>query len=224
MFSTKVLVVSASAMYFALIAPARAQNSGDSDAAGAQAVVMESASVIRRMDANPHFNDLLQKAKGVFVVPDLVKGALIVGAAGGEGALVARIDSHWSGPAFLSIGSISVGAQAGFEAGPLVVFLMSDKALADFTRNVSFAFKGDANLTVVSWSPDAEAAIAGADVVIWAGENGLFAGLDVTGSEAHATTGYNKAYYDDKFTQTRKIIESPAEDASSNPLLSELPG
>jgi len=222
--SAKILVACAAAISFALAVPARAESIGDSDAGGAQALVIQSAGVIRRLSANPHFGALLKSAKGVFVAPDLVKEALIVGAAGGEGVLVARADGHWSGPAFLSIGAISLGAQAGVEAGPVVMFLMTGKAVADFTEDVSFAFDGDANLTVVSWSPDAQASFTEGDVVLWSGENGLFAGLDVSGREAHAATDYDKAYYGGKFSDTRQILESPAHDANASPLLSELPG
>ena len=134
MFSAK--RVAASLVFSSLlIVPASAQNLGaSSDAAGAQNVLISAARDIHSLRSNPDFAGLLEKAKGVFIVPHLVKGALGFGASGGTGVFVAHGDGHWSNPAFLTIGSFSFGFQAGGETGPVFMFPMTDKALAYFTQ------------------------------------------------------------------------------------------
>jgi SH3 domain-containing YSC84-like protein 1 len=213
---------------FVLMGPALAQNyaqtiASSSDAAGAQKVLLEAAHDLHQLRSNPHFNGLLKKAKGVFIAPELVKGAFGFGASGGTGVLVAHQSGHWSNPAFVTFGSFSFGFQAGGKAGPLFIFPMTDEALADLTKSSDLSFYGAANITVVSWSPNARFPIAGDDLAIWSGENGGFAGLIVGGSDTHDKTTYDKAYYNNKYTEAKQIVGSQG-DPNAAPLLNELPG
>ena len=182
MLLAKKLAASAAVLSFVLIGPALAANDGGINPSGPQQVVDASAKVIDNFKSNPNFTDLLKKAKGVFIVPDLIKGAVVVGGSGGTGVLVAHDNGHWSDPAFMTIGSISIGAQAGGKAGPVVMFLMTDKAVGDFTQHDNFSINGNANLTIVTWSPNAQGSVGKGDVIVWSGQNGAFAGLDINGS------------------------------------------
>ncbi len=58
------------------------------------------------------FHGLLKKAKGVFIAPQVLKGAFVVGASGGSGVLVVRDErtGGWNGPAFYTIGGASFGS------------------------------------------------------------------------------------------------------------------
>jgi lipid-binding SYLF domain-containing protein len=227
MFSGKKLAASAAVLSFVLIGPALAAsdaNNGGSNASGPAQVVDASASAIRTLSANPNFINLLKKADGVFIVPTLVKGALVVGGSGGTGVLLAHDNGHWSDPAFMTIGSISIGAQAGGKAGSVVMFLMTPKAVAAFTQHDNFSINGNANLTVVTWSPNAQGSVGKGDVIVWSGQNGAFAGLDISGSDVHADTGYDKAYYNNKLTNTKQIIQSQISPANASKLTRELPG
>ncbi len=83
MFSRAKLAASAGVLSFVLAGPALAATNGSNggiNPSGPQQVVDSSANVIRQFNSNPNFTNLLKKAKGVFIVPDLVKGALVVGA------------------------------------------------------------------------------------------------------------------------------------------------
>ncbi|HQR14146.1 MAG TPA: lipid-binding SYLF domain-containing protein, partial [Nitrospira sp.] len=61
------------------------------------------------------FRDHIQEAKGLFIVPQYMKGALIYGAAGGSGVFVAKDEKtgEWSEPAFFTMGAASFGFQFG---------------------------------------------------------------------------------------------------------------
>ena len=54
---------------------------------------------------------LLKTAKGVFIAPQVLRGAFIVGVSGGSGVLVARDGNghSWHGPAFYTMGEASFG-------------------------------------------------------------------------------------------------------------------
>ena len=223
MFSAKMLAASAAALSFALVGPALAQNNNNGKLAGPEQVVDSSAKVIDGFKSNPNFTKLLEKAKGVFIIPNLVKGAVVVGGSGGTGVLLAHDNGHWSDPAFMTLGSISIGAQAGAKAGPVVMFLMTPKAVGDFTQSNNFSINGNANLTIVKWAPNAQGSVGKGDVIVWSGQDGAFAGLDINGADVHADTGYDKAYYNNRFTETKQIIESQTGPASASQLMTELP-
>lgn len=217
-------LAAASVVFSCLVAgPAFAQTHMHANAAAAQRVVDRSATAVREMNSSPQFAQLLKQAKGVFLVPDLVKGAVVVGGSGGTGVLLVRNNGHWSDPAFLTIGSISIGAQAGGRAGPVAMFLMTDKAVAGFIKNSNFALNGNANLTIVNWSPNSQGSVGKGDVVVWSGASGLFAGLDISGSDVVADTSYDRAYYNDEHAGTKAIIDNREPGAKARKLMSELP-
>ena len=222
MFSRHKLAVSAAVLSFALAGPALAQN--NSNAVNAQKVVAGATQDIHSLSANPNFTNLLKRAKGVFIVPSFFKGALVVGGSGGTGVLLAHDNGHWSDPAFLTLGSVSIGAQAGAKGGTLVMFLMTDKAVADFTQTNNFSLNANSSLAIIKWSPAAQGSAGKGDVIIWSGANGVFAGLDVSGADIHADTGYDKAYYNNKYTGTKEIIQSQISPANASKLMTELPG
>src|SRR3546814_7896369 len=72
----------------------------------------------------------IKAAKGILIVPQLVKGGFIIGAEGGSGVFLARgTDGSWSPPAFYTLGAGSIGLQIGGEVKEVVFVMMSDKAV-----------------------------------------------------------------------------------------------
>lgn len=108
--------------------------------------------VVHQMQATPEMKSLLQRAKGVFVVPKYGEAALGVGARGGAGVLLVRNGNTWSNPAFYNMGGITAGLQAGAEAGAIAFVLNDQKALNSFMQNNKFSLGADAGLTLVDWS------------------------------------------------------------------------
>ncbi len=73
---------------------------------------------------------LLRRAKAVAIFPQVLKGAFIVGAAGGSGVALAREDQNrWSGPAFYTLGEGSFGFQAGGESSEILLVALTDRGL-----------------------------------------------------------------------------------------------
>jgi lipid-binding SYLF domain-containing protein len=193
----------------------QSSESADSGAA-ASAIkhVDDAAAVVRRMQADPAVNALLQQAKGLYVVPTYGRAALGLGAAGGAGVFLAkRPDGTWSNPAFFNIGGVSIGLQAGAEGGPVAIILMNDKAVNSFKQKNNFNLSADAGLTVVNWNRQATGTAGNGDVVVWSGAKGLFGNV--------ATLELNDIRFNQKATQAfygksvnaRDVIEGRA----SNP-------
>src|ERR1700709_431203 len=90
---------------------ARAQSSEQVTIDGARKVLSD----LRHDKAFGNAAQLLRQARGVFIVPKLIKGGFLIGGEGGNGVLMARRHGSWSAPAFYAIGAASFGLQAGLE-------------------------------------------------------------------------------------------------------------
>jgi len=144
--------------------------------------VNDAVAVVRTIEAEPHMKELLQQARGVFIVPNYGRAALGVGANGGPGVLLAkRNDGTWSDPVFYDMGGINVGVQAGVEGGPIVMVLNNDKALNKFMQKNNFSLSADAGLTVINWTAKAQGSAGTGDVIVWSGNKGLFGNVVTVG-------------------------------------------
>jgi lipid-binding SYLF domain-containing protein len=164
--------------------------------------VTDAAAVVQRMAAEPRMRELLQQAKGIFVVPRYGRAALGVGASGGAGVLlIRRADGAWSDPVFYNIGGISAGAQVGAEAGPIALVLNNEKAVSKFMQKNQFSLNANAGLTLINWSKAAQGSVGSGDVVLWAGTKGLYGNLVAVGvNDIRFSQGLTDAYYHQRVT------------------------
>jgi lipid-binding SYLF domain-containing protein len=140
---------------------------------------------------------LMRKARGVLIVPALLKGGFFVGGEGGSGVLLTRNGGTWSYPAFYTLASGSFGLQIGLEQAELIMIVMNEKALSAIMRS-EFKVGADAGIAIVTLGSSAEAATtraAGADIVVWASASGAYAGISVNGSIIRPRASWNDAYY-----------------------------
>ncbi|MFL6709651.1 MAG: YSC84-related protein [Massilia sp.] len=160
--------------------------------------VQEAAGVVGRMVAEPRMRDLLQQARGIFIVPRYGRAAMLgVGAAGGAGVLLIKQKAGvWGGPAFYDLGSVSAGAQGGGEEGAIALVLINETAVNRFTQKTAFALTAGAGITLVDWSRRRQGAVGDGDVVIWSAARGLYATLLAVGvSGIHYNDSLTRAYY-----------------------------
>lgn len=139
----------------------------------------------------------LRNARAVLIIPRLVKGGFIFGAEGGQGVLMARTRHGWSEPAFYTLGSASFGLQIGLEEAELVMFIMSDRALAGIEAG-KVKLGAGAGLTVVTLGGSAEAATAAnlsGDIILWSSAKGAYGGLTLNGSVVAPQDDTNADFY-----------------------------
>jgi len=155
------------------------------------------------------FRSLLKDAKGIFIAPQILKGAFVVGASGGSGVFVVRDGKTgtWAGPVFYTIGEASFGFQAGGEASEVVLLAMTERGVTALLGN-SAKLGADAGLAVgpVGMGAAASTANLSADIITFASSKGLFGGIALDGALVKVRNGLNKAYYHKKKVTPTDIL------------------
>ena len=142
----------------------------------------------------------LDRAKGVLIFPQVIKGGFIWGGSGGTGVFLVRDEKtgDWGQPAFYTIGSVTFGLQIGGEASQVVMLAMTQKAI-DSLLSTSFKLGGDASIALgpIGGGAKANADIPSvtADFLSFVKSKGLYGGLNLEGSVIAVRDSLNKAYY-----------------------------
>jgi lipid-binding SYLF domain-containing protein len=157
----------------------------------------------------------------VLIVPELVQGGFIFGAAGGRGTLLARAGSRdWSPPAFYGMGSGSVGLQIGAKVSEMLFIIRTDKGL-DAILNHKFKFGAEGGVTLVAVGIGLEGASTsamGADIVAFGNSAGLFAGVSLEGSYLDADNDWNALYYGPGATARAIVLDRRFSNPGAEPI------
>jgi lipid-binding SYLF domain-containing protein len=199
-FGKMILLVAAFGLAFGFqcssITPAFADNASD-----AKQLVEKSKMTFDRfvgMNEMGTFRDLLKKAKGVFISPQVLEGAFIFGLSGGSGVLVARDPGtgSWNGPAFYTVGEASFGLQAGGKASEVVMLAMTERGV-NALLSPSVKLGADVGVAAGPVGAGASAATANisADILTFALSKGLYAGISLEGAVVAVRNEWNGAYY-----------------------------
>jgi lipid-binding SYLF domain-containing protein len=140
--------------------------------------------------------DLLQRAHGVVVIPNLIHGGFFVGGRRGRGVLIVRTPSGaWSNPAFVTLTGGSIGAQFGAEAADVVLVLANERSVKNI-QDGKFTLGGDAAAVAGPAGRRTTAAVtAKSEVYIYAHGRGLFAGAAVEGARLDVDQDGSAAFY-----------------------------
>lgn len=188
----------------------------------ARDTVRGAAKVVQKLKSDPDTRQTLSQARAVLIVPSYGRAALGIGGAGGEGVLAVNNNGNWSSPAFYNIGSVNLGLQAGVEGGQLAFFLMSDKALNEFSQDNNFSLNADAGLTVVNWNKRAQASVGKSpDVIAWTDTKGLYGDLAVGITDIYRDNDANQAYYGRKVAINDILHGSVQDPMNNSPLEAE---
>ncbi len=155
------------------------------------------------------FRDLVKTAKGVYIAPQVLRGAFIVGASGGSGVLLARDEKAgaWNGPAFYTIGEASFGLQIGGDASEVVLLAMTERGVSKLL-STQVKLGGDVSIAAgpVGAGVRGETAGLSVDIVSFARSKGLYAGISLEGAVVATRDGLNKAYYGKAVTPTDILV------------------
>ncbi len=217
------------AALIAILATASLGWSSISAANEADALVTESRLTVDRLLADEDFFELrayIRGAKGIFIVPQLVKGGFIIGAEGGTGVLMARgTDGSWSSPAFYTVAAGSLGLQIGGEVKEVVFVLMSDEVV-DALISSEFKLGADASITVGPMGRGVEASRStdfSADIYAFSKSVGLFGGGALEGAKFFERESLNNQYYGGNARAQDIVIERRFSNPQADRLRQTLP-
>ena len=159
------------------------------------------------------------KAKGFLISPEIVKAGFVFGGSGGRAVLVAKGPKGWEGPAFYSVGTASVGFQAGVSVMEMVAVVMTQKGL-DSLMSSSLKFGADASVAAGPVGVGTGVSGISADFVIYSKAKGLYGGANFEGAVAKPSEDFNKAYYGQDCSPIDIIVRSsvPHNKAADSPL------
>ena len=168
-----------------------------------QAAIDRATAAVEQLRTGPgapsNLRDLLSKARGVMIFPELVKAGFIFGAQGGSGVLLSRdpATNTWSYPAFYVFGAGSFGLQAGVQVSKIVFIIMNDRALNALMTD-EFKIGAEAGIAIVTIGAGAEASTtsaAGGDIYAFATAMGLYGGIALQGGIIKPRLVYDHEYY-----------------------------
>ena len=172
-----------------------------------QALVDAAARSVHTFSIDPDmewFRQNMSKARGVLVVPQLVKGGFIFGGSGGNGVLLAKGENNtWSHPAFYTMGSGTFGLQAGIEVAEIILMIMTDKGV-DKLLTSSFKLGGDIGIAAGPIGAGAKAQVV--DILAFSRAKGIYGGLNVEGAVLKVREDLNQIYYGDDASSPRSIL------------------
>jgi SH3 domain-containing YSC84-like protein 1 len=169
----------------------------------------------------PDAPKMMPKTKAVMIIPELVQGGFIIGAAGGRGVFVVRKQvNSWTYPAFFDMGSGSLGLQVGGKVSEIVFMILTEKGLHAIL-DTKFKFGAEAGVTMVSVGAGFEGGsttAVGADILAFSNSNGLFAGASIEGSYLDSDNDWNAAYYGPGATARAVIVDQRFSNPGAEPL------
>jgi SH3 domain-containing YSC84-like protein 1 len=151
--------------------------------------------------------EVLEHAKCVAVVPNMIKGGFVFGGQNGRGVATCRTAKGWSAPAFFVITGGSWGLQIGIEGVDLVMIIQNEKGMQRLLAS-KFQLGADASAAAgpvgrhasaeTNWKLETE-------ILTYSRAKGAFAGLTVNGAAVRRDDDSMRAIYGRNVT-TRSVL------------------
>jgi lipid-binding SYLF domain-containing protein len=180
----------------AMLAPGAAAAGDEPDYALRLAKAAEVVAAFTRDDAHSIPADLLARARGIAVIPNLIRGGFIIGGRRGRGVLAVRAPSgEWSNPALITLTGGSIGWQFGAESEDLVLVFANDRSVRHI-EDGKFTLGGDAAAVAGPVGRRTAVALTGkAEVYAYFRGRGLFAGAAFEGARLDVDEQGGAAFY-----------------------------
>jgi lipid-binding SYLF domain-containing protein len=143
---------------------------------------------------------MVQDAKAVAVIPDVIKAGFLVGGRFGRGVLVVRNpDGSWSNPIFVTLAGGGIGWQIGLQSTDVILVFRTGNSLQRILDGKGKLTLGaDAAVAIGPVGRQAEAATDGqlkAEIFSYSRSRGLFAGVSLEGAGLLVDCEANQAFY-----------------------------
>jgi SH3 domain-containing YSC84-like protein 1 len=166
--------------------------------------------------------DLMKSARGVFIAPQVLRGAFIFGVSGGSGVFLGRDarPEQWNGPAFYTIGEASFGFQAGADASEIVLLAMTDRGVTALL-STSVKLGADASVAAGPVGVGVRAATANlsVDILSFSRAKGLYGGVSVEGAVVAVRGSLNTGYYGREVSPADILIRGAVSNPHAAPLI-----
>lgn len=194
------------------------------EAAAAQVVVNEAIDTLQNFQSDAKqawFRENVAKARALFIVPRVGKGGFIFAGSGGRGLVVARdkTTGSWSQPAFYTVGSASIGLQAGAQQSEVIYLVMSE---AGMNALMGTKFQVGADGTVTAGPVGLGAQAATTDILSFSRGVGLFGGISAEGTVIHPDIDRNTAYYGKTASASDILVQHLVRNADANALVAKV--
>lgn len=170
--------------------------SAKSKAEKAEELIVQAADTVSYFANDSAFEPLwgaADDAKAMVIIPKSLRGGFIFGASGGNATMVARNeDGSWSEPTFFTIGSVSIGFQAGIEGSETILLVMTQRGMEHL---LSSTVKLGADLSIAAGPIGAGAKAQTVDVLAFSRSRGLYGGISLEGAVMKSRGSWNRGYY-----------------------------
>ncbi len=142
--------------------------------------------------------DLLAKAHGIAVIPNVVKGAFLAGGHFGKGLVSARDQNgKWGTPLYVDIGGGSFGLQIGVEATDLILVFTEPDGLREMLKdNLKLGADAGAVAGPVGRRVEASTNLTfDSPIYSYSRNKGVFAGVALDGSVLSVDDSSNQEVY-----------------------------
>lgn len=165
--------------------------------------------------------NLLRKAKGVVICPNIFRAGFFFGGEGGGCVMSARTaDGGWSYPAIYGMGGGSFGLQAGVQNAEVMMIIMTDGGL-NALLNSQFKIGGDAGISIASFGTGVNGSMStaiNADIVSFSKSQGLYGGVSLAGSIMSNDSNAEQKYYGQALGARQIVVEGQGQNPGANPL------
>jgi lipid-binding SYLF domain-containing protein len=162
-------------------------------------------------------------ARGIFIVPQMLRGGFMIGGSGGRGVLLSQdgATGQWSSPAFYSMGSVSLGFQIGSDVSEIILLIMTDRGL---NALLSTNYKIGSDVTVAAGPMGrASAKAQNADILAFGRSQGICGGISLEGAAFSLLDDWNRQYYGKPVQLFDILINQNVQNRQAEPLRQPLP-
>ena len=188
-------------------APVMANENDDAERAERAAQVLKE---VMSMPDKGIPEELLENAKAIAVIPQVVKGALIVGGSYGKGLVSERTDDGgWSAPSYIDLGGGSFGFQIGAQATDYVLIFTNNDGIKPLLAG---KVQLGADASVAAGPVGRTAAAATGDqfksaIYTYSRSKGAFAGIALKGAVLSIDDSANHTVYGKKVTAQDLLVK-----------------
>jgi len=168
--------------------------------------------------------EVLEHAKCVAVVPNMLKGGFVLGGSHGKGVATCRTESGWSAPAFFTVGGGSAGFQIGLEGVDLVMIIQNEKGMQ---RLIASKFQIGADASAAAGpvgrhaSADTDWKLA-TEILTYSRAKGAFAGITLDGVSIRRDDDSTRAVYGRKVSTAAVLSGKVAAPSSARAFLASV--